>query len=53
MPTAVGVLLAGRALLELGGFGGGVFDLTDQFAFVVSDAVPLVMLATFWLEMGA
>jgi hypothetical protein len=53
VPTAAGVLLAERVLPELGGFGGGVFDLTGQFAFVVSYAVLLVILAAFWLEMGA
>lgn len=51
--AAVGVLLAGRVLLELGRFGGGVFDLIGQFAFVASYAVLLLILAAFWLEMGA
>ena len=50
--AVVGVLLAGRVLLELGRFGGGVFNLIGQFAFVTSYAGLLVILAAFWLEMG-
>lgn len=46
------VLGAGRVLLELGRWAGDAFDLLGQLLFVVSFAALLVILASFWLEMG-